>query len=202
MLSNKFIISGFIIALLFGVLPYNANAEVSCSYGLVGMEYGILCTGVNTANDYAIYDNSLNLLGTNNLSGGYFALIPQPFEYFDPNESALLEDISTTLRYFTLGDDIWYSFSGLISGFENPSFTLNLIDNPLPSNGNSFFVNLEDNLASFPTGLTSIASDSLSSIWPVLLVLMGTFMAFYILIKIQDFMIYVGDKKDKIKRSK
>lgn len=124
------VLSLFFCLLGFGMLPVKASASVSCSYGMAGIAYGVTCTGVNTANNYAIYDNSLNLLGTNNLSDGYFVLVPEIFEYFDPNNAGILEDPSSTLRYFTLGDDIWYSFSGLILGSENPNFTINLIDNP------------------------------------------------------------------------
>lgn len=195
-MNNKFLVSSFIIALMFGILPYQANAVFDCVYQ--GEFANSFCADNGNPIDYDVYDENFNLIKSwedvshlwiNENSEAYGSCYsisgPPPFYedifYCSPNGL-------NPLYFHVLGLDIWYKiYSPVVDG-------VYLIDNPLPLQ-NGFFVNLEDNLTNFSSGIGGVVKGSVGSIWFVLLVFMGTLLAFEVLYQIQSLIMSVGEKE-------
>lgn len=172
-MNNKFII-GVISFLLFGNTAFASSYHTPANHPLRQTQPQAISYCENLGYSLLTESQAEDFLIDQSNSFGYWLINP-PFEG-EADSASKLDGLFRVTKVNYLESD--------------GPVTICFIPPPPP-----FFAGLDSNLASFSTGIGGVVTGSVGSIWFVLLVFMGTLLAFEVLYQIQSLIMSVGEKE-------
>ena len=121
-----------------------------------------------------------------------------------PPEAQMLLDASPSGLYTIteISSGKYWTFNTAYDGIGGYYYVTNFVDHsaggsPAPTTA-GFFDNASTSFASLPAGIAGIISGTIDSIWPAILLIMGTILGFFVLVELQDLiMAPIKEKKGR-----